>query len=178
MHPTLNLYRRDKAHPSIRCVLRESQKIKVRIQAKLSCTASRAWEVVKKPCLLNHVTTPLLKFAPLNAQGFPETWKEGDFFVTMFGFGFLPLGVERIGVSISTDENGASCLRDDGGGALVRSWDHLITVRSEGEEVCIYSDTVDITAGTITPLIWIFAQLFYRRQHRWRHLVADNFQYS
>jgi hypothetical protein len=152
--------------------------MKVNIQTRLACAATRAWEEVQKPCLLNYVAAPLLKFTPLNAEGFPDAWEEGDFFVTMFVFGFLPLGLERIGISTSTGVAGVFCLRDDGGGTLVRSWDHLITISPEGDEDCLYYDTVDISAGVLTPLIWIFAQLFYRwRQHRWRNLVAGNFHY-
>jgi len=152
--------------------------MKVIIQTRLACAASRAWEEVQKPRLLNHVAAPLLKFAPLNASGFPETWEEGDFFVSMFVLGFLPLGLERIGISTSAGTEGIFRLRDDGGGTLVRSWDHHITIRPDGNEDCLYCDTVDIRAGTLTPLVWIFAQLFYRwRQHRWRRLVASNFQY-
>ena len=153
--------------------------MKVTIQTRLRCTAPRAWEEVQKPLLLSHVAAPFLKFEPLSSKGFPERWDEGNFFVKMLGFGFLPLGLERIGISTRIDAEGVFYIRDDGGGTLVRSWDHLITIRPDGHEFCIYSDTVDISAGILTPFVWIFAQLFYRwRQHRWRCLVAGNFQYS
>jgi hypothetical protein len=153
--------------------------MKVTIQTTLACAASRAWEEVQKPRLLNHVAAPLVKFAPLTASGFPETWEDGDFFVFMFVFGFLPLGLERIGISTSVDPEGIFDFRDDGGGTLVRSWDHHIIIRPGGDEDCLYCDAVDIRAGALTPLVWMFAQLFYRwRQHRWRRLVASNFQYS
>jgi len=154
-------------------------KINVTIQTRLACAATRAWEEVQKPCLLIYVAAPWLKFTPRNDQGFPGTWEEGDFFVSMFVFGFLPLGLERIGISTRIGADGDFYIRDDGGGTLVRRWDHLITIRPDGNDICLYSDSVDIRAGILTPLVWIFAQLFYRwRQHRWRRLVAGNFQYS
>src|SRR5260370_17200118 len=106
--------------------------MKVTIQTRLACAASRAWEEVQKPRLLNYVASPLLKFAPLNASGFPEIWEEGDFFVSMFVFGFLPLGLERIGISTSADTEGIFRLRNDGGGTLARTWDHHITIRPHG----------------------------------------------
>jgi len=153
-------------------------KMKVTIQTRLACAAARAFEEVQRPLLLSYVAAPLLKFAPLNSDRLPDTWKEGDFFVTMSCFGFLPLGTERIGISIKTRADGVFCLRDDGGGTLVRSWDHLITIHPQSSGACIYRDTVEINTGVLTPLVWIFAQLFYRwRQHRWRRLVAGNFQY-
>ena len=153
--------------------------MKVIIQTRLGCTATRAWEEVRKPRLLTYVAAPLLKFSALNSAGFPETWEEGDFLVNMFILGFLPLGLELIGISSNTSTEGIFYIRDDGGGTLVRRWDHLITIRAHGDKACVYCDKVDIGAGALTPLIWIFAQLFYRwRQHRWRRLVAANFQYS
>ena len=152
--------------------------MKVVIQTRLACAATRAWQEVQRPRLLNYVAAPLLKFTPLRTRGFPETWEEGDFFVAMFGFGFLPLGLERIGISTGMDTEGVFHLRDDGGGTLVKGWDHLITIRPDGDKKCLYRDTVDISAGALTPFVWIFAQLFYRwRQHRWRSLVAADFQY-
>lgn len=119
-------------------------KMKIAIQTRLACAANRAWEEVQKPRLLNYVAAPLLKFAPLNASGFPEIWGEGDFFVSMFGFGLLPLGLERIGISTSVGTEGIFRLRDDGGGTLVRGWDHHMTIRPDGDEDCFYCDTVDI----------------------------------
>jgi len=37
-----------------------------------------------------------------------------------------------------------------------------------------YTDHVDISAGLLTPGVWLFASLFYRaRQQRWKRLLAE-----
>jgi hypothetical protein len=55
---------------------------------------------------------------------------------------------------------------------LVHRWDHLIRVRATADGRTRYSDDIDIGAGPLTPLVWLFANFFYRhRQRKWR-LVA------
>jgi hypothetical protein len=82
-------------------------------------------------------------------------------------FGLVPLGTrtlvfERIDpecMEVQTRE------RDQ----LVRRWDHLIRLRSLDTGRCRYSDKIEIEAGWLTPLVWLFAAWFYRhRQRRWQ----------
>ena len=41
-----------------------------------------------------------------------------------------------------------------------------------------YTDSVEVRAGLLTPLVWAFATAFYRhRQRRWRRLVRRGFRY-
>lgn len=40
------------------------------------------------------------------------------------------------------------------------------------ETTCHYTDEVEIRAGRLTPLVWLFGHLFFRyRQMRWRTLA-------
>ena len=56
---------------------------------------------------------------------------------------------------------------------MIRKWDHWITVAPNPDGSTDYRDEVEISAGVLTPFVWIFAQLFYRhRQRRWRGLAA------
>ncbi len=55
---------------------------------------------------------------------------------------------------------------------LVRRWDHLVRVRPEGDGHTRYSDEIEIEAGLLTPIVWLFAEVFYRhRQRRWKRLI-------
>src|SRR5260370_7932967 len=123
--------------------------MKVTIQTRLACAASRAWEEVQKPRLLNYVASPLLKFAPLNASGFPEIWEEGDFFVSMFVFGFFPLGLERIGISTSDSTESIFRLRADEPATLVQPCSHHITIRPHGHADLHSFYTLDITPTSL-----------------------------
>lgn len=56
--------------------------------------------------------------------------------------------------------------------ALIKRWDHLITIRKIDENHCHYIDEIEIDAGLLTPFVWTWAIWFYRhRQRRWRALV-------
>jgi len=56
---------------------------------------------------------------------------------------------------------------------MVRTWDHEISIRHASATCCFYTDSVDIEAGLLTPLVWLFAQALYRyRQRRWRSFTG------
>ena len=72
---------------------------------------------------------------------------------------------------IRFDENEREILSHEQGGP-VQIWNHRITVEPLSEKRCRYTDELEVQAGTLTPLIWLFAHLFYRyRQMRWRSLA-------
>jgi len=55
---------------------------------------------------------------------------------------------------------------------MLRAWLHSFTVVAEGPAACRYTDTVEIDAGALSPLIAFLARWFYRYRHRrWRKLV-------
>lgn len=90
--------------------------------------------------------------------------------------GVLPLGAHWIVISFPAGEEFE--LYDRGHGRLARTWNHRITVQALPDGRTRYTDRVDVRAGPLTPLIWLFAQVFYRhRQCRWRHLVRRHFRY-
>jgi hypothetical protein len=63
-------------------------------------------------------------------------------------------------------------LRSRESGGPVSAWNHDIWLEPAGPAACRYTDRVEIAAGAWTPLIWAFAQVFYRyRQARWRRLA-------
>jgi hypothetical protein len=107
----------------------------------------------------------------------PDSWSEGTYRVRLHLFGLVPFGEQAIVISIPPTATGFA-LRDAGHSALIKTWDHLITIQPHGNG-SIYRDRVEVKAGVLTPLIWLFAQVFYRhRQRRWRALVARKFNYG
>ena len=48
-------------------------------------------------------------------------------------------------------------------------WDHRVREPPLGEGRCRYFDEVEIEAGPLTAVVWLFARWFYRhRQRRWQ----------
>jgi hypothetical protein len=55
---------------------------------------------------------------------------------------------------------------------IVRRWDHRIRVQEISDCRAHYSDEIEIDAGILTPVVWLFAAGFYRhRQRRWRAIA-------
>lgn len=132
---------------------------------------------VLTPRLLCYVSTPLVRFTPVDPPDWPDHWDEQPYKVTVRLLGWIPFGQQTINISIPAQHNQYLELRDNGYSSIISTWDHLITITAHGTGT-LYTDRVEIKAGLMTPLVWVWGWVFYRhRQRRWQHLVASNFAY-
>jgi hypothetical protein len=146
--------------------------MRVYVACVLNCPPDRVWNEVQKSALLREVCRPLIRFAPVDPPQFPDTWIEGGTIrCRSFLFGFIPLGTRTL--FAERIDQAAHEIQSRERDPLIRRWDHLIRVRPADGGRTRYSDEIVIEAGMITPLVWSFAQWFYRhRQRRW-HRVAQ-----
>lgn len=152
--------------------------MRVRIETVLDCSAERAFAEASKPSLLLHVAAPIIRFRPLQPATFPARWTEGRQLVALHLFGLLPIGTQWVGIEYPAARSGEYRIRDNGAGQLARRWDHLVLIRARPDGRCAYRDEVEVEAGWLTPLVALFARLFYaHRQRRWRRLVRRRFHY-
>jgi hypothetical protein len=150
--------------------------MRVRIETRLSAPAEKVWLQLKSPDVLRHVAAPMLRFRPVDPPDFPALWGEGDYLVSMWFLGVLPLGRQEIRTRFLVAEGWPRLLQDDGRGLVVRRWDHRIEIEPDGDAATRYVDEVDIEAGLLTLPVWLFAHIFYRhRQRRWRALARQDF---
>ncbi len=151
----------------------------VELSTVLDAPPERIWEAVNRTALHAYVTRPLLTFEPVDPPILPERWEEQEYRVRMKLFGIVPLGWQIVKVERPTTEGASKQIRDNGRGALIRRWDHLITIEPAGPRRTRYTDWVEVEAGLLTPLVWAFARVFYaHRQRRWQRLVAHGFRYG
>lgn len=150
--------------------------MQIELSTLLDCSFEQAEAHVRTPRLLEYVAYPLIRFTPISPGTFPKQWSTGTHWVGLRILGFLPFGKQAIVISYPEAVEGF-LLRDNGHSALVRVWDHTITIKAEAGRTW-YTDTVNINAGLLTLPIWLFAKVFYHhRQRRWRKLVGRSFQY-
>jgi hypothetical protein len=147
--------------------------MRVDIATHLDRSASTVWNEVQTSALLLQVVWPLLRLVPVHPATFPERWSEG---ITIrckpFMFGFIPLGVHTLHFERIDQANYEIQTRE--ADPLIRRWDHLVSVKSLGENQSIYRDTIDIDAGRLTFIVWAWAVWLYRyRQRRWRMLAKS-----
>ncbi|KAE8238986.1 hypothetical protein A4X03_0g8730, partial [Tilletia caries] len=137
----------------------------------------QAWlELRRTARLLQHIAWPLVHFIPLDDAAFDRFQPGGRYKVKLRLCGMIPFGTQWIVTSLHEAEGSEwpKRLRDNGHSALIPKWDHWITVTPDPNGGTRYSDEVEVSAGALTPLIWAFAQIFYRhRQRRWRKLAES-----
>lgn len=152
--------------------------MRTRLTTLLDCSKERFWQEVQTPRLMEYVAAPLVTFDPLQPDRLPQVWKAGCYQVAMKLFRWLSLGRQWVVISIPQAGDHLYQLRDNGYGDRITRWDHWITIQEATDGKARYTDQVDIEAGLVTPLVWLFSQVFFRhRQRRLRKLVKDNFQY-
>ena len=151
--------------------------MKIDLSVVLPCSLDQAVANVMTTRLLLYVSRPIVAFTPVGTSHFPATWTPGTHWVRLKLFGVIPFGKQAVVIS-NPEVNSAFALRDAGYSALIPVWNHLITIDPVLGGVR-YRDQVEIHAGLLTPLIWVFAQFFYQhRQRRWLRLAANGFNYS
>jgi hypothetical protein len=146
--------------------------MKVDVSTELSCSAVKAWDEVQKSSLLLHVIWPLARVVPTGAP-FPERWSEGlTVQCKSYVFGVIPIGVRTLNFEKIDHKNYEIQSREYD--PLMPRWDHLVSIKPLDVTRSIYRDTIDIDAGSLTFLVWAWANWFYRhRQRRWRALAKS-----
>jgi ligand-binding SRPBCC domain-containing protein len=141
----------------------------VRLGTALAAPPERVWETVQKVDTLRYITRGLLGFRPLSPVH--DGLAEGDVIrIRLLFFHVLPAWKHEIRI-VRVDEEARRIETAEHGGA-VKTWNHRISVDPTGGGNTYYTDRIEVDAGLLTPLIWAYAQLFYRyRQRRWRKLA-------
>jgi hypothetical protein len=145
--------------------------MKVDVSTRLDCSAEKAWTEAVKTSVLTRVIWPMARIVPADQGRFPERWSEGlTLRCKSFLWGFIPIGVRMLHFETVDNERFRFCTREHD--SMVKRWDHVASVVPDGEKHSIYRDVIEIDAGKLTFLVWLWACWFYRhRQRRWRALA-------
>lgn len=91
----------------------------------------------------------------------------GDDIAVVFKlWGWLPVGRWHIRVTERNDV--LHRLRSEESGGSVRRWAHEVTITALSETRSRHTDTIEIDAGILTPLVAAFARRNYTMRHRER----------
>lgn len=142
----------------------------VTVQTTLDAPPDAVWAAVKTSSAFRYVTRGFMGYS--GADRFPAQWQEGATVHTrIWFFHIIPapwmhqLRIERV-----DDPRREIRSREHGG--FITTWDHLIRVEETAGGRTRYIDQIEIRAGMLTPLVGLFAHIFYRyRQARWHKLA-------
>lgn len=137
--------------------------MRVVLRLELDAYPDEVWAMLHDPIALGEVVAPLIEIEPVGHRRFPPTWNaergSGDHLVRIRVLGILTIG--DVSLRLSTSRRGGARILEDSGGpvsgviGLVRHWRHRMAVSPLPDGRTLYRDRLDISAGVLTPLVWI-----------------------
>lgn len=140
-----------------------------RIATELEAPAEKVWALLKRKQTFLYVTRGAMGIPA--ATTWPEEHREGSRVRgRLWFFHVVPGWVHEIRVESVDEERRELRTRERGG--FVNVWNHRLKVEALPRGRSRYTDEIEVDAGALTPVVWVFAHLFYRyRQARWRSLA-------
>jgi hypothetical protein len=143
---------------------------RIHVETILPTDADSVWRAMQYPVTFLYVCRGLFRLPALEGRSAPlRVGERGSGW--LFAFHLIPAYRHTLEI-LGADESTRTITTHEYGG-LLTSWDHTLHVEPITESRCRYSDTVDIDAGRLTPVVALVARGLYRyRQRRWHLLVA------
>ena len=144
--------------------------MRMRCSSLQACGRERLAAELTRPVLLCRVAWPVLTFTPVDPPVLEDRWAFKPYVFVLRVAGRISLGEHTIDPQSPSGPD--EVWHDAGHSAVVRVWDHRIEL-ADHFGMTRYTDVVEVRAGVLTPVAYVFAQLFYRhRQRRLNRLVA------
>ena len=141
--------------------------MRVLMKLVLDAPPDAVWNALRSPAVLAEVAHPFFSFEPLAPRGLPRVWTEGRHPVlARVLWSTLPAGEQVIDIRYRT--RGDVRIIEDAGGpvagplAIITQWRHRMAVSPAADGRTLYRDRLDISAGPLTPLVWIGAWAFWQ----------------
>ena len=129
------------------------------------------WRKIQDIETLREICKPKASF--ISYGNIPPVWKEGEtFYFKMFLHRFIPIGKHTINV-IKIDKKSREIVSNEYN-KRVTIWNHYIQMEKITENVIKYTDSVELYAGYLTPLVAWWTLYFYKhRQKKWQKITKN-----
>ena len=142
----------------------------IRISSLFPAAPDKIWPLLMRVDTLRYIAAPYAAFSSLDPTE-EMIWREGAlirFRLRIFG---VPLGIHTI--DIQKIAPAAYTIQTREGNRFVPVWNHTITLVPAGVKAARYTDEVEIGAGLLTGIVYLWAGAFYRhRQKKWLRLLG------
>jgi hypothetical protein len=145
--------------------------VRLTVSSVLPAPVHRVWPLLQRSDTYTFIAEGFITSG--NAATLPEVWQVGDSVdlqPRLFGWG--PLS-EHI-VTFTEIDHERLLIRTTEQGGPVTQWDHTMTLEPVGADRTRYTDSLELRAGLLTGIVWLFAFFFYRHRHRrWLLLLVQ-----
>lgn len=148
----------------------------VHLETELGADVGRVWDAMLRPATFLYVVRGLFSVPMLAGRTEPfEAGESGT--AWLFVFHVIPAYRHTINV-ISVDP-ASHTVRTHEHGGMLRVWNHTLHAEPIDGGRTRYSDTLEIDAGPLTPVVAFGARWIFRyRQRRWHRLVRRQFAFT
>ncbi len=145
-----------------------------KIQSKFNLHIDDAWDLLIKRVTFLFITKGAVGFK--NSNTWPDEFYTGlEISTRLIFFHILP-GWKHFLHIVDVDKSQHRLISKERGG-FIKTWNHDITLEKNSKKECTYTDTIQIKAGCLSPVVWLYAHIFYRyRQYRWKILIRQKQQ--
>ncbi len=142
-----------------------------KIQSTFNLYIDDAWDLLIKRDTFLFITKGAVGFK--NAKHWPDEFYTGLEISTQLIFFHILPGWKHLLHLVNVDKARYRLISKERGG-FIKTWNHDITLEKISEKKCTYIDTIEIKAGRLSPVVWLYAHIFYRyRQYRWKILIRQ-----
>ncbi len=147
----------------------------VRVSTQLNCTENALWEKICKLESLRFIASPILTFVPISPDALNSEWRVGrDYRFKLYLLKYIPVGLHTIEL-VTMDKN-QNLIVSHESGQLAPVWNHTISFREIKPGLVSYRDEIEIRARWLTPVVYVFAHVFYRYRQRRLKILLQNKQ--
>ena len=138
------------------------------LRLTLDADIETVWDALSRPEQMRSAARPFIQVRSLETSGFPPAWPaKTPHRVALSLFGLIPMGTQVVNVSYELAPTGERTVTDSGSPtsgplALMRDWQHRMTISAMDAQHTRYVDTVSARAGVLTPLMWITIWAMWR----------------
>ena len=149
---------------------------KVVVTSVFETDIENIWCKIQDIETLREICKPKASF--ISYGNIPPVWKEGEtFYFKMFLHRFIPIGKHTINVikiCLLYTSDAADEVVSNEYNKRVTIWNHYIQMEKITENVIKYTDSVELYAGYLTPLVAWWTLYFYKhRQKKWQKITKN-----
>lgn len=148
----------------------------VHLETELAAGTDPVWDAMQRPATFVYVVRGLFSVPMLAGRTERFVAAESG---TAWLFVLHVIPAHRHTITVVSVDHTSHTIQTHEHGGMLRTWNHTLHAESIDAGRTRYSDTLEIDAGRLTPVVTLGARWIFRYRHRrWHRLVRRQFALS